>query len=150
MKCHIRPIRFEIRFEFESLLPIRFVFDSNANGRFALPRFQSSFALYLVSTVFLSDCFQLVNSNYLYLWTFKTNMSRREAEKVWERTRRQRWRKQTDETAWMIGYYCGIVTDARGRDIYAVSRRRALFSGVLHTGDNCCFCCFLCQLSSRH
>ena len=37
MKCHIRPIRFEIRFEFESLLPIRFVFDSNANGLFAGP-----------------------------------------------------------------------------------------------------------------
>jgi len=37
MKCHIRPIRFEILFEFESLLPIRFVFDSNANGRFAGP-----------------------------------------------------------------------------------------------------------------
>jgi len=37
MKCHIRPILFEIRFEFESLLPIRFVFDSNANGRFAGP-----------------------------------------------------------------------------------------------------------------
>jgi len=37
MKSHIRPIRFEIRFEFESLLPIQFVFDSNANGRFSGP-----------------------------------------------------------------------------------------------------------------
>ena len=37
MKCHIRPYRFKILFEFESLLPIRFVFDSNANGRFAGP-----------------------------------------------------------------------------------------------------------------
>jgi len=35
MKCHIRLIGFEIRFEFESLLLIRFLFDSNANGRFA-------------------------------------------------------------------------------------------------------------------
>ena len=37
MKCHIRPIRFDIRFEFKSLLSIRFVFDLNANGRFAGP-----------------------------------------------------------------------------------------------------------------
>jgi len=66
MKCHIRPIRFEILFEFESLLPIRFVFDSNANGRFSGPYARSTYVNDLQRTeISLRNIVKLMYEHYL-------------------------------------------------------------------------------------